>query len=814
MPRRRLCVVGLVLAGLLTGQGACARPFTVDDLLHRESLGAMVLDPTGRWFVYERRDRYDTATRYDYGLATSQTLGRLQVIDLQAPGPARPLLAHDPGPGVLVAGFSPGGRRLAVYRIQGRSFRFGVVDLASGSARFFDFTPQEPLRGRALQWLSDTELLVIARGDEHAPVDLRQGSLMTDELPRRWAAAARGEGSHTVLGSGAYAGLRERAAPARLLDLDLASGSVRELAQGAFIDLELSPDHRRVALLESGKDLQPRQDGPVRGPAGFETEATEVSILDLRTNGRIRPGNPGDVLPNLLAWSPDSRALLLYRRGADGLWTSGGLERLDAATGRIRSVGPGLELQPRLNPVAVRAGWMGDVPIAAARRAGQAQAAFDWWRLDGATPRNLTGALPPGERTLVAAGRRGLAVIAGNRLWRVDPAGRVRAWDVAQPVPALRSFRGTQGSRLVNALPAGGWIRTRRGGAAALAWVDAQGPLAAFGLPDSSDELVAVSRGLQAAVLRDVDAHGVERLTLARSGAPPRTLAALNPELAATDPPRIAPVRHSGSHGEPLTSWLFLPREAVGRPPPLVVRPYLGASAATPPHDGYMEAGFFQNLRVLTGHGYAVLVPSLPNPPGGLVEPADHVAERILAVVAAAEADSQLAGMFDPGRLALVGWSFGGYTTMAAITQTDRFRAAVEMDGISDLTAYWASVPAQRLLAPDEGYPGIWHAGAVEQTQPEMHAPPWREPERYRRNSPLLAADRIHTPLLLIHGAQDVVPSAGSEAMYSALFRQGKDAILVTYWGAQHSVDSPGDVRDVYARTFAFLDAYLAPGAP
>ena len=55
------------------------------------------------------------------------------------------------------------------------------------------------------------------------------------------------------------------------------------------------------------------------------------------------------------------------------------------------------------------------------------------------------------------------------------------------------------------------------------------------------------------------------------------------------------------------------------------------------------------------------------------------------------------------------------------------------------------------------------------------------------------------------------MPLSGSEAMYSALFRQGKDAMLVIYWGANHAATAPGDVRDVWARTFQFLDAHLMP---
>lgn len=226
-----------------------------------------------------------------------------------------------------------------------------------------------------------------------------------------------------------------------------------------------------------------------------------------------------------------------------------------------------------------------------------------------------------------------------------------------------------------------------------------------------------------------------------------------------------------------------------------------------------MEGGFFQNLRMMTGHGYAVLIPSLPSPPGGMREPMADVGARILAVERAAREDPRLKGLFDPDREALLGWSFGGYTVMATLTQTDHFRAAVELSGISDLTAYWSNITLKRAVSPEHGYGSNWATGTVEATQPQMGAPPWSDPLRYQRNSPLLHADKIRTPLLLIHGWRDQIPYAGSQAMFSALFRQGKDAQFVTYWAADHMNVSPGDVRDVWARTFDFLDAHLGTAA-
>src|SRR5215218_7946475 len=97
-----------------------ARPLTVDDLLHAESLGAAAIDPSGRWLVFERRGPYDSGVRYDYDHANSLAVSRLQLVDLKRPALARPLVQPDPGPGVLMGPFSPSGRRLAVYRFHDR----------------------------------------------------------------------------------------------------------------------------------------------------------------------------------------------------------------------------------------------------------------------------------------------------------------------------------------------------------------------------------------------------------------------------------------------------------------------------------------------------------------------------------------------------------------------------------------------------------------------------------------------------------------------------------------------------------------------
>lgn len=808
--RQLLAAAALAVGCVTPPTPAAAKPFTVEDLLQVETLGAAAFDPHGRHLVYEARGAYATASRFDSDRGVVHGLSRLRVVATDNPGPGRPLLAGDPA-GVLLGDFSPSGDRLAVYRVIGPTWRLGVVTMSTGAVRWLPITPQGDTRGRALQWLDDRRLLVLDRPDGRGPLVLRQGSTFSRELTRRWEAAATGAGAHTAYGSGAYLGVRTRAAN-RLLLVDAQTGDRDVLAEGEFIDLDVSPQGDRVALLQSGEDLQPRGEAPVRGPAGSETEATRLSILDLRTGETRSPCAPCDVLPQVLAWSPSGRRLLVFTRGRHQLWTDGRLAEVNVQTGAVRVIGERVKPRFDLNPVSVWTAWMGETPLVFGRLAGAHTDRDDWFALGDGAPRNLTGRLPPPSRSARVAGRDHLWVWAGDRAWRVRRSGDVTAAAPGSSVAALPDRRVGAGGRLARAPAPALWVTAQdASGTPSLTGLGAEGQTAAaLGAPAGGAWAAAAPGGV--ALQRATDAHGVETLTLSVGGRSIPT-AAVNRGWEARDPPQIVQVRHPGPVGEPVVGWVFLPTGSPARfPAPLVVRAYPGAAYPAPPQETPGRPEFYQNIRVLTGHGYAVLVPSLPNPPGGMKEPAQGLAERILAIVQAAIDVPELADKLDPTRMAIMGHSFGGYSAMITVAQTDCFAAAVSLNGVSDLVGYWSTIPQHLQLDSELAYWSNWHTGVVERTQPEMGAPPWRDPARYIRNSPLFLADRIQTPLLLIHGAQDGLSAAQSEAMYSALFRQGKDALLLIYWGAMHAPSSPGDIRDVYDQTFRFLDARFARG--
>ena len=127
-------------------------------------------------------------------------------------------------------------------------------------------------------------------------------------------------------------------------------------------------------------------------------------------------------------------------------------------------------------------------------------------------------------------------------------------------------------------------------------------------------------------------------------------------------------------------------------------------------------------------------------------------------------------------------------------TRTDIFAAAVSHAGISALSSYWG-----------EGYWGYsYNAVAAAKSYP------WTDPELFTKQGSLFNADKIHTPLLLLHGTVDTnVPIGESIQIFNALRILGRDVEFITVEGANHVVTDP-DKRRVWQNTImAWFAKYL-----
>lgn len=800
---------GLVAAGVLAlgapAGPATARPLAVEDILQRANFGAVQVAPGGRWLLVEQRVPIAAGARFDFGALNRLFRTTLMVADLHADGRLRPLFRSDPGAGYQAGPISPDGTRVVVYRLTDARFELGIATFATGTVRWLGIVPDAPSATRTLQWRSPDELLAITLPAGALPYDVRAMRPQAAS-PARWASAARGEAAVTVVGSGAYLNARPQASPKRLSRISARTGEAVTLAKGDFVDLELSASTRQLAIVEAAEDIRLVAGRPVQGPYGVAVRRMRLRLLDLDTGALHRPCQACDILTSLLSWSPARDDLLAYVRADETPWSGGRLIRVRASTGAVETVGAGVAAAISNRPERVYAGWWGADPILFGRRGAGDRA--DWFRLSRAGPVRLTGDLARPPPIGVVASPAGLLLAADDGAWRIDRQGHARRLSdrafVLPPrrfedIPDRTSYAvgrgdglagtlGVAGGREAGILTADGrWVRRAAEG---------DGELLALG-PDGAAIDVVAGGGQETLLWRDVASQD-------------RTLAAINAGWRDIDRPTPIPVAHRGPNGEPLRSWLFLPSDPLRgevRPPPLVVVPYPGSTYADPP-TGLWDQGVMAAAPVLLGHGYAVLVPSLPSPRDGR-GPAEGLADRVLAIIDAAAKQPDLAGRFDATRLGLWGHSFGGYATTAIIGQTDRFRVAVATAPATDLVSDHGQFGPFRRAYPDEGLTTPWSAGWVESLQGDMRVPPWEDPQRYLRNSPLMQAGRIHTPLLIAVGEIDGSHPGQAEELFSALFRQDRDALLLTYWGEPHMFGSPGNVRDLYRRGLDFLDSHL-----
>jgi dipeptidyl aminopeptidase/acylaminoacyl peptidase len=201
-------------------------------------------------------------------------------------------------------------------------------------------------------------------------------------------------------------------------------------------------------------------------------------------------------------------------------------------------------------------------------------------------------------------------------------------------------------------------------------------------------------------------------------------------------------------------------------------------------------------LLIFTSRGYAVLVCDVPiGPEGKAGNPAQEMTN---AVVAQVDHAAEL-GYTDIRRVAIMGQSYGGYGTAAVITRTNLFRAAMALDGTYDLAGNYSQNSQNEVQ---------WSEGG----QGRMGTHPWADLERYIANSPYYQADKIHTPLLLLHGEKDnACPVIEARKMFNALDRLDRKAELAIYageghvlglWSVPNAVDASQRMLDFLARHF------------
>jgi dipeptidyl aminopeptidase/acylaminoacyl peptidase len=245
--------------------------------------------------------------------------------------------------------------------------------------------------------------------------------------------------------------------------------------------------------------------------------------------------------------------------------------------------------------------------------------------------------------------------------------------------------------------------------------------------------------------------------------------------------------------GYEVQGWLLYPHDFdPAKKYPLVVNVHGGPSSAALPH----WPGSHDFSAGLSAMGYFVLY---PNPRGSYGQGEAFTRANVKDfgygdfkdILAGVDEALKMAPI-DPNRLGIAGWSYGGYMTMWAVTQTNRFKAAMAGAGLSNWQSYYGENLIDQWMIPFFG------------------KSVYDDPEIYAKSSPINFIKKTKTPTLILVGDSDgEVPAPQSYEFWHALRTMGVETQFVVYDREGHLFANPKHQRDVIARTLAWFDAHL-----
>ena len=534
----------------------------------------------------------------------------------------------------------------------------------------------------------------------------------------------------------------------------VAGGESRKLTDltGAVDAPAWSPDGKTLALLFT--ENAPRKPGPLEpmplpsGVIGGKTFEQRLATVDMAT-GRVRQVSPADLYIYEYDWSPDSKqfAVTASHGTGDANWWTAQIYSVQADSGEMKSLYKppqqiaGLKWSPDGTSIAFVRGLMSD----------EGSVGGDVFLIPaaGGVARNLTPGLRASVSSLVWRGDSEIVMMES-----LDGASGVASVDV-------RTDKVTQLWSGPETLSLGWWN---------------------FGLSVASD-------GKTSAVLRE------------NYSAPPEVWAGkigewcrMTSSRAATHPDfGKAESIHWQNDGLNVQGWLSYPQNYdPAKRYPMVVEVHGGPSAMARP---VWPTTFF-DFTVLTHFGYFVL---RPNPRGSFGQ-GEAFTRGNVKDFGYGDLRDILAGAdyvvkhypVDNNRVGIGGWSYGGYMAMWAVTQTQRFHAAVAGAGIADWQSYYGENDIDQWLIPFFG------------------ASVYDDPAVYARSSPITFIKNVKTPVLTLVGDRDgECPTPQSFEFWHALETLGIENQFVVYPNEGHLIYDSAHRRDIMQRTLEWYDHHL-----
>jgi dipeptidyl aminopeptidase/acylaminoacyl peptidase len=531
-------------------------------------------------------------------------------------------------------------------------------------------------------------------------------------------------------------------------------GSISRLTnvKGFLASPTFSPDGKSIALLFTENATR------AAGPLVAETPETgeikdaffeqRLAVVDLVT-GKLRQISPADTYVYEYDWAPDSRrfAVTAALGNGDNNWYIAELYTLDAATGLMKSI-----YKPPL------------------------QIANPAWA-------------PDGQRIAFIGGLMSDEPSVGGDVFTIGASGG-EATNITPEMKASATWLSwTPDAKIIF----GEYLQ----GDSAIASVD----------PDNhqinelfrgSGQLTAGSWGINVSLSHDAKVSAVVRSSFST---PPEVWAG---SIGSWTPiternkglkPQWGQAKsiHWKNGGFNVQGWLLYPADFdPGKKYPLVVNvhggPGLATESAWPNSHSYAAP--------LSGVGYFVF---FPNPRGSFGQGEAFTRANVKDfgygdfkdIMAGIDEAIRIAPV-DPERLGICGWSYGGFMTMWAVTQTNRFKAAMAGAGLSNWQSYYGENLIDQWMIPFFG------------------KSVYDDPDVYAKSSPINFIKHAKTPTLILVGDSDgEVPAPQSYEFWHALKTLGVETQFVVYAHEGHMFAKPEHQRDVVNRTIAWFNAHL-----
>jgi dipeptidyl aminopeptidase/acylaminoacyl peptidase len=550
----------------------------------------------------------------------------------------------------------------------------------------------------------------------------------------------------------AYLSDREKSGQLQLFVEAVEGGSARRLTSltGFLASPRWSPDGGKIAVLFT--ENAPRAAGPLEpstrdsGPVEEHIYEQRLTIVDPRS-GRSSPLTPADTYVYEYDWAPDSDriAYTASKGNGDNNWWIARLFTISISTAAVKEIArPELQIAtPSWSPDGKQIAYISGVMSDEGSVGGDIYAV----PAAGGAARDLT----PGR--------------ASSPSWlRWLPNGRMLLTETIDG-----------GSSVATLNPSDGVSETLWKGDESLR---------------SGDYMISSSR--DGAVIASVRSSWTMAPEVwARSGGEWTERTHLNgsvkPLWGKTDK------LHWNVDGAPVQGWLMYPvNYDPAKKYPMVVSVHGGPASSKKPS---WPSGHF-DMSTLSSQGYFVLFPN----PRGSYGAGERFTRANVKDFGHGDLRDIMAGVdktlktlpIDANRIGIAGWSYGGYMTMWAVTQTNRFHAAVAGAGIANWQSYYGENLIDQWMIPYFG------------------ASVYDDPAVYAKSSPMTYIRNVKTPTLILVGDGDAeCPAPQSYEFWHALKTLGVKTQLVIYPGEGHAVRKPEHQKDILERTIGWFNSNL-----